>query len=104
MTGEPGSGGPAATAPDPKVKLALANPTPVQPAYRRLARVGSWLLRRLTDQDWDEAAGLPRSGGVILVSNHISNFDPAVLCHYLVWRGRWPRALGKADLWQVPII
>ncbi|MFT4109646.1 lysophospholipid acyltransferase family protein [Propionicimonas sp.] len=86
------------------VPLRIANPTPVQPTYRRLARVAGWLLRRLTDQDWDDAANLPRSGGVIVVSNHISNFDPPALCHYLVWHGRWPRALGKSDLWKLPVI
>jgi 1-acyl-sn-glycerol-3-phosphate acyltransferase len=87
-----------------RLPLRVANPTPVQPAYRRLVRFGAWLMRLLTDQDWDDAAGLPRSGGVIVVSNHISNFDPPALAHYLVWHGRWPRALGKSDLWKVPVI
>ncbi len=82
----------------------MANPTPVQPTYRRLARFAGWLLNRLVDTDWDDAAGLPGTGGVIVVSNHISYFDPAALCQYLVWHGRWPRALGKAELWRVPVI
>ncbi len=84
--------------------LRVANPTPVQPTYRRLGRFAGWLLRRLTDQDWDDAAQLPRTGGVIVVSNHISNFDPPALAHYLIWHGRWPRALGKSDLWKVPVV
>nr|WP_300151153.1 lysophospholipid acyltransferase family protein [Propionicimonas sp.] len=87
-----------------RVPLRVANPTSVQPAYRRMARFGGWLLRVLTDQDWDDAARLPRTGGVIVVSNHISNFDPPALAHYLIWHGRWPRALGKSDLWKVPVI
>lgn len=69
-----------------------------------MVRVGGWLLRSLTDQDWDDAANLPADGGVIVVANHISNFDPPALCHYLVWNGRWPRALGKSDLWRVPVV
>lgn len=93
-----------AAAPSPRTPLSQANPTPVQPTYRRLARFAGWLLRLLTDQDWDDAANLPRAGGVILVSNHISNFDPPALAQYLIWRGRWPRALGKSDLWKVPVI
>ena len=87
-----------------RLPLRIANPTAVQPAYRRLVRFAGWLLRRMVDRDWDDAANLPATGGVIVVSNHISYFDPPNLAHYLVWSGRWPRALGKADLWRVPII
>ena len=39
-----------------RLPLREANPHPVQPTFRRLARVGGWLLRRLTRQDWDAAA------------------------------------------------
>jgi len=84
--------------------LRVANPTPVQPTYRRLVRVGAWLLRRLTRQDWGPADVLPRTGGVLVVANHISNFDPPVLAHYLVWNGRWPRALAKAEIWRIPVL
>ena len=84
--------------------LRRANQNPVQPTYRRAAAFAGWLLRHLVRQDWDQAASLPASGGVIVVSNHISNFDPPCLAHYLVWHGRWPRALGKSDLWRVPVV
>ncbi len=87
-----------------RLPLREANPQPVQPTFRRLARVGGWLLRRLTRQDWDAAAQLPQTGGVILVGNHISNFDPVAFVHYVVWNGRWPRFLAKADLWKVPVL
>ena len=87
-----------------RLPLRIANPTPVQRVYRRLAGVVGWFLGRLTDQDWDDASGLPREAGVIVVSNHISYFDPPCLAHYLIWHGRWPRALGKSDLWRVPVL
>ena len=87
-----------------RLPLRVANPTPVQPVYRRLVRFAGRLLRLMVDRDWDDAANLPATGGVIVVSNHISYFDPPNLAHYLVWNGRWPRALGKADLWRVPVI
>lgn len=90
--------------PTVRLPLRIANPGPVQPTYRRLAKLAGWLLRRLVDVDWDDATQLPRTGGVIVVSNHISNFDPPALAHYLIWHGRWPRALGKLDLWKVPIV
>lgn len=86
-----------------RLPLAGANSTPVQPAYRRLARFAGWLLRRLTRQDWDDATYLPRSGGAIVVANHISNADPLALAHYLIWHGRWPRFLAKIEVWSMPI-
>jgi 1-acyl-sn-glycerol-3-phosphate acyltransferase len=87
-----------------RVPLRVANPQPVQPVYRWVARVGGWLLRRLVDRDWDAAACLPSSGGVIVVSNHISNFDPLCLGQYLIWNGRWPRAMIKADIFTMPVL
>jgi 1-acyl-sn-glycerol-3-phosphate acyltransferase len=87
-----------------RVPLRVANPHPVQPVYRRVARFGGWLLRRLVDRDWDDAVNLPADGGVIVVSNHISNVDPLCLGQYLIWNGRWPRALIKADVWSIPVL
>jgi 1-acyl-sn-glycerol-3-phosphate acyltransferase len=58
----------------------------------------------LTRQDWGPADTLPATGGVLVVANHISNFDPPVVAHFLVWNGRWPRALGKSEIWKVPLL
>lgn len=58
-----------------RLPLRIANPSPVQPAYRRLVRFAGGLLRLMVDRDWDDAANLPATGGVIVVSNHISYFD-----------------------------
>lgn len=58
----------------------------------------------MVDCDWDDASNLPADGPVIVVSNHISDFDPIALAQYLIWNGRWPRALGKSDLWKIPAI
>jgi 1-acyl-sn-glycerol-3-phosphate acyltransferase len=87
-----------------RLPLRVANPTPVQPTYRRLGVIGGWLLRRLTRQDWGPADALPKTGGVLVVANHISNFDPPVVAHFLIWSGRWPRALGKSEIWKVPVL
>lgn len=86
-----------------RLKLRDANPTPVQAAYRRMAGFVGWVLRRLTKQDWDDAPDLPRSGGVVVVANHVSNADPLVLAHYIVWHGRWPRFLAKIEVWSMPV-
>jgi 1-acyl-sn-glycerol-3-phosphate acyltransferase len=57
-----------------------------------------------TKRTWLNREKLPRSGGVILVPNHVSHFDPLVVAHYVYKSGRWPRFLGKASLWRVPIV
>ncbi|HET6533797.1 MAG TPA: lysophospholipid acyltransferase family protein [Actinoplanes sp.] len=47
---------------------------------------------------------LPAEGGIILVPNHISHFDPLVVAHFVYYAGRWPRFLGKASLWKLPAL
>lgn len=84
--------------------LRRANRSPVQPAYRRLARLGGVLLRAAVDLDWDDAVSLPRTGGVIVAANHVSNLDPLVVAQYLIWNGRWPRILAKQELFEVPVL
>jgi len=77
-------------------------------------RIGFW--RRLavvlvisvmsvwTRHTWTGQQNLPPTGGVILVPNHVSHFDPLVVAHYIYKSGRWPRFLGKASLWNVPVL
>ena len=98
------SGSTAGPGVDPRLPIDVANPSPVQPAYRRLAKIGGWLLRRLTKQDWGSSEFLPKTGGIIVVANHISNFDPAVIAQFLAWNGRWPRSLGKSEIFDVPLL
>ncbi|GIE63389.1 lysophospholipid acyltransferase family protein [Actinoplanes octamycinicus] len=57
-----------------------------------------------TKRTWLGMEKLPKSGGVILVPNHVSHFDPLVVAHYIYKAGRWPRFLGKASIWRVPVI
>ncbi|WP_285550471.1 lysophospholipid acyltransferase family protein [Actinoplanes regularis] len=58
----------------------------------------------LTRRAWRGMEKIPSSGGVILVPNHVSHFDPLVVAHYIYKAGRWPRFLGKASIWRVPLI
>ena len=57
-----------------------------------------------TRHRWSGQENLPAEGGVILVSNHVSHFDPLVIAHYVYAAGRWPQFLGKASLWKVPVL
>lgn len=61
-------------------------------------------LRVWTKRTWTGMENIPRTGGVIIVPNHVSHFDPLVVAHYLYSAGRWPRFLGKASLWRVPVV
>ncbi|GIM95194.1 1-acyl-sn-glycerol-3-phosphate acyltransferase [Paractinoplanes toevensis] len=47
---------------------------------------------------------IPATGGIIVVPNHVSHFDPLVVGHFIYGAGRWPRFLGKASIWRVPVL
>ncbi|MEU4574500.1 lysophospholipid acyltransferase family protein [Nonomuraea sp. ATR24] len=61
----------------------------------------SWLLVK---KDWRRGDRLPRTGGVIIVANHLSWADPVLLSHFLYNNGRWPIILAKAALFKVPLL
>lgn len=48
--------------------------------------------------------GLPKEGGVLLASNHLSNADPVTVTAFALHAGRIPRFLAKSSLWKVPVI
>ncbi len=66
------------------------------------------VLRRplllLTRRDWQGVEHIPRSGGCLLVTNHVSEFDPVPFGHFVYDNGRVPRFLGKAEVFKVPLI
>lgn len=75
-----------------------------EPTYRFLSRVVMGLNTVIGARDWRDQDRVPASGGVLVVSNHISKYDPLVLGDYLISSGRWPRFLGKSDLWRTPVV
>ncbi len=62
------------------------------------------IIRPLTKRDWRHQEKLPPTGGLIIVSNHISNVDPLSLGQFIAFSGRWPRFLGKASVFKLPVI
>jgi 1-acyl-sn-glycerol-3-phosphate acyltransferase len=62
------------------------------------------IFRLVMKHDWRGAEKLPKSGPVIVVSNHLSYLDVLVLSDFLFTNGRAPRYLGKAGVFRVPII
>lgn len=67
-----------------------------------------FVLRRplmlLTRREWRGSENIPGSGGCVLATNHVSEFDPVPFGHFVYERGRVPRFLGKAEVFQVPVV
>lgn len=82
---------------------------------RRIIRIGPWFgfcvvvlrpfLMLFTRRDWRGRANLgPQGAGVVIAVNHTSWFDPLATAHYLYDAGRPPRFLGKAGVFEVPVL
>ncbi|MEV4746073.1 lysophospholipid acyltransferase family protein [Streptosporangium sp. NPDC049248] len=61
----------------------------------------SWLLVK---KDWRRSDRLPRTGGIIVATNHLSWLDPILISHFLYNNGRWPVILAKSGLFSVPLL
>ncbi|MDT7804591.1 MAG: hypothetical protein QOI78_8024 [Actinomycetota bacterium] len=47
---------------------------------------------------------IPKAGGVLVASNHLSFADPTTLTAFCLAAGRVPRYLAKASLWNLPVV
>ncbi|MEU4791053.1 lysophospholipid acyltransferase family protein [Micromonospora tulbaghiae] len=73
--------------------------------WRRLAVVlVKPLMTVWSRRTWRGMEHLGHDGGVIIVPNHISHADPLVVAHFVYDAGRWPRFLGKASVFRVPVV
>jgi 1-acyl-sn-glycerol-3-phosphate acyltransferase len=72
--------------------------------YQIAARTLVPTLRAMTRRDWRGVENLPPEGGVIIVTNHLSYFDPLAIGHFLHDSGRRPRFLAKASLFDIPVV
>lgn len=59
----------------------------------------AWHL--LTRRDWRGVEHLPREGGVVVCTNHISHADPLAFAHFLYDNGRLPRFLVKSGMFSI---
>jgi 1-acyl-sn-glycerol-3-phosphate acyltransferase len=62
------------------------------------------LLNLVGKKKWSGGENLPKSGKVIVASNHISYLDVLFLTHFLFRNGRAPRYIGKEGVFKVPVI
>lgn len=73
-------------------------------AYRFAQAVVRPVMSGLTRQDWAGDEHLPRRGGFLVVTHHLSYLDPLVVAHFLNDNGRIPHFLGKVEVFQVPVV
>jgi 1-acyl-sn-glycerol-3-phosphate acyltransferase len=57
-----------------------------------------------TKRDWSGMAHLPPEGGLIVAANHLSEFDPLAVAHFVYDAGRWPQFLTKSSLFTIPVL
>lgn len=77
---------------------------PVEKTYLGLARVTRAVMPLLGTTQWRHLDKIPTGEGIICVCNHISHFDPLVLGLGMIYGGRWPRFLGKVQIFRSPWI
>lgn len=76
---------------------------PTTRVYRGLAWIAERALQLWSTAEYRGEDKVPRDGGVLVVSNHISNADPLELGQFLISRcDRWGYFIGKSDIWKVP--
>ena len=90
---------------DPWPRLRDVNHEPTETVYRRLAQFLGLVVRCLGRRDWRNTEKVPKEGGVLVVINHTSDFDPVAVGLYLVYgAGRWARYLGKVQIFTAPVL
>jgi len=57
-----------------------------------------------TKRDWSGMEHIAPEGGLILAANHVSEFDPLVVAHYVYDAGRWPQFLAKSSLFKIKLL
>ncbi|GII87319.1 1-acyl-sn-glycerol-3-phosphate acyltransferase [Sphaerisporangium siamense] len=63
-----------------------------------------FVLIVFTKRDWRGRANVPRTGGVIIATNHLSWTDPLLLSHFTYNNGRWPVFLAKSGVFNIPVV
>jgi 1-acyl-sn-glycerol-3-phosphate acyltransferase len=83
--------------------VARPNPRPGF-AFLFIAAIVRPIMAALCKRDWRGRENLPQTGGVLIVANHYSFFDPISLGHFVVANGRTPRFTAKAGVFKNPVL
>ena len=87
-----------------RLPLRAVNKETAPLVYRILVHGVRVIAPLLTTRHWRRQDVIPAEGGVLVVANHISNYDVLVLGEFLIWSGRWPRFLGKSEIFKTPVL
>ena len=87
-----------------RLPMRKANTEPAPWVYRALVHAVHVVAPLLTRRHWSRQDLIPAEGGVLVVANHIGNYDVLVLGEFLIWSGRWPRFLGKSEIFKTPVL
>ena len=62
------------------------------------------ILNLVGKKVWRGGENIPKSGKIIIASNHVSYLDVFFFAHFLIRNGRAPRFIGKEGVFRVPVI
>jgi len=87
-----------------KLRLLAATPRTGRGFWYGVAIDLLWpVIMLFTRPVWRGLRNIPRTGPVLLVSNHLSYIDPVTVTAFVLASGRVPRYLAKAELWRGPV-
>ena len=73
-------------------------------AYSLARTVLRPMMRAVAHRQWQGLEHIPATGGFVVVANHLSHSDPIPISDFIDTAGRRPRFLGKAELFDVPVL
>jgi 1-acyl-sn-glycerol-3-phosphate acyltransferase len=62
------------------------------------------LLTLISKKNWRGGENIPKSGKIIIASNHVSYMDVLFFGYFLYANGRAPRFIGKEGVFRIPVI
>ena len=62
------------------------------------------ILNFVGKKQWRGVENIPKTGKIIIASNHVSYLDVLFFAHFLFRNGRAPRFIGKEGVFKVPVI
>lgn len=85
-------------------RLGQVNYEPTTRLFALAAPPTNALISAFSRHKWVCPEHLPASRPVIVTPNHLSQFDPLIIGQFLVYNGRWPHYLARANLFDRPVL
>ena len=87
-----------------RLPVQRVNSERVSVVYRAVLGFTRVLVPLVSVRHWRKQHKIPKQGGALVVANHLSNFDALAMGEYLIYSGRWPRYLGKSEIFRIPVL